>query len=295
MIVKTLKATNRNGDSIIFGRHFRLIEGFDLSNLTAAVNYSSSTMDGATYQNSRLEVRDFDLAFFIYNDYQDKWWVEERRRELFKVFNPKQNPIRLDFETKGGESYYVNANAEGTPSLPQGFENDNRAWQKGLIQFTCDDPFIYSASETVEEVASWIPAFEFPLEIVEGGIEMGYRNPSLIKNVPNDGDNETGMIIEFKALASLSKPSLINVNTYETFKLNTDMIGGDVIRVNTMTGQKSVILIRNNVQTNIFNKVDLLSKFLQLAPGDNLFRYDAASGIDNLEVRMKFRDRFVGV
>lgn len=295
MIVKELKITNSNGDSIQFGRHFRLKNGFDLSDLGANNSYSDSAGDGAKYQKTSLEIRNFDIDFFIYINGRDKWWIEERRRELFRVFNPKHNPMRLDFRTKGEESYYLTANLEGTPSLPQGFENVNFNWQKGLLQFTANDPFIYASSSTLVDIASWIGAFEFPLEIVEEGIEMGYRAPSLIANVINDGDNETGMIIRFKALASLSNPSLININTYETFKLNVDMVGGDVIEVSTYIGKKSVTLIRNNVRRNIFNTVDLMSIFLQLTPGDNLFRYNADSGVDNLEVSMHFTKRFVGV
>lgn len=295
MIVKELNITNSNGDSIQFGRHFRLIEGFDLSNLAADVSYSQSARDGANYQRTVLDIRDFDLSFFIYNNHQEEWWVEEKRQELFRVFNPKLNPMRIDFTSKGGESYYLTANLEGVPSLPQGFENDNKAWNKGLLQFTSGDPYIYASSSTLVEVASWIGAFEFPLEIVEGGIEMGYRSPSLISNVLNEGQSDSGMIIRFKALGSLSSPSLINVNTYESFKLNVNMIGGDVIEVSTYVGKKTVTLIRNNVRTNIFNSVDLSSTFLQLAPGDNLFRYDADTGLDNLEVSMSFTKSYVGV
>lgn len=295
MIVKELNISNSNGDSISFGRHFRLIDGLDLSNLAADVSYSQSTRDGSNYQRTVLDTRDFDLSFFIFNDQREKWWVEERRREAFGVFNPKLNPMRIEFITKGNESYYLNANLEGAPSFPQGFENDNHMWNKGLLQFSCGDPYIYAASSTLIEVASWIGGFEFPLEIVEGGIEMGYRTPSLIKNVLNEGQSTTGMIIRFKALASLSNPSLINVNTYESFKLNVQMIGGDVIEVSTYVGKKTVTLIRNNISTNIFNSVDLTSTFLQLAPGDNLFRYDADNGSDNLVVSMEFTKSYVGV
>lgn len=296
MIVKELKITNSNGDSIEFGRHFKLIEGFDLSNLSANVSYSDSTRDGATYQRTVLDTRDFDISFFLDKDYNEQWWVEEKRRELYRVCNPKHNPMRLDFTTKANESYYLNANLESTPSLPQGFSNDNRVWQKGLIQFSCDDPYLYQAASKLVDVALWIPSFEFILEIPEGeGIEMGTRSQNLIANVINDGDSDTGMIIRFKALATIQNPKLVNVNTYEELLLNVEMKQGDVIEVSTYVGKKMVTLIRNNVKSNIFNKVDLYSKFLQLSPGDNLFRYDASFGVDNLEVAMIFTNRYVGV
>ncbi len=295
MIVNELKITNSKGDSIQFGRHFRLLEGLDLSNLNADVSYSESTRDGASYQRTVLSTRGIDLLFYLRASNKEKWWVEERRRELFRVFNPKHNTMRVDFTTKDGENYYLNANLESAPSLPQGFENDNRVWQKGLLQFSCDDPFIYSGESSSVDIATWIGSFEFPLEIPEEGIEMGYRSESLIANVPNDGDSDTGMIIRFRALGTVVNPSLININTYDELNLDITMLGGDVVEVSTYVGRKTVTLIRNNIRTDISNTVDLYSKFLQLEPGDNLFRYDSESGLESLEVSMNFTNRFVGV
>jgi len=114
-------------------------------------------------------------------------------------------------------------------------------------------------------------------------------------NVLNDGQESTGMIIRFKALGTLVNPSLVNVNTYEELKLNTIMQAGDVIEVSTYQRKKSVTLIRNGVKTNIFNSLDLNSKFLQLEIGDNLFRYNADDGLDNLEISMIFTPRLLGV
>lgn len=295
MIIKNMTITNNRGDSITFGRHFRITDDFVMSGLTASVNYSDSTADGSNYQNTRLENRDFDIPFFIYRTITESWWIEDKRNEAYKVFNPKANPFRIDIITKNGEEYYLNANLEGSPSFPLGFENNNNEWQKGLLQFSCNDPYFYSKDAQNVDIALWVGAFEFPLEIPEEGIEMGYRSPSLIVNVLNDGQETTGMTIRFKALGTLTNPSLINVKTYETLKINTTMQGGDVIEVTTYLRNKKVKLIRNGVETNIFNLLDLSSTFLQLEIGDNLFRYNADSGIDNLEVSMNFTPRLLGV
>ena len=296
MIIKELKITNSSGDSISFGRHFRLYEEIDLSALKADVSYSESSNDGASYQRTRLGVRDINVPFFIYKTVEGNQWIEERRREAYKVFNPKKNQMRLDLTTKAGERYYINAELTSSPEFPTDFENSNTVWQKALLQFSCHDPYVYKADANLVQIATWVPAFGFELEIPDGtGIEMGYRSPSLIANVYNDGQEETGMIIKFKALGSLSTPSLINVNTYEEFKLNMDLIGGDMVEVSTYKGKKYARLIRNNIITSVFGKVDLSFTFLQLATGDNLFRYDVISGLDNLEVSMYFTSKLLGV
>lgn len=295
MLVKELKIANSRGDSITFGRHFYIDGEIDFSGLDASVNYSESTTDGSHYQNTKLENRDFDISFFIDRRNRESWWLEERKNEVYKVFSPKANPFRIDFTTEAGKEYYINANLESSPTFATEEENNNEGWLNGLLQFTAYDPFIYRKDAQSVDIALWVPSFEFPLEIFEDGIEMGYRSQSLIVNVKNDGQEKTGMLIRFKALGNLTNPSLINVNTYDELKLNIKMVAGDVIEVSTYQRKKSITLIRNNIKTNIFNCLDLNSKFLQLDIGDNLFRYNADDGIDNLEVSMTFTPRILGV
>ncbi|MEK3729703.1 phage tail family protein [Lysinibacillus sp. FSL W8-0953] len=299
MIANTITFTNLggNGDSVNFApnRHFRLINGFDLSALSATVNQSQSTKNGATYQSTKLESRDFDIEFFIYRNSESINWYEEKRHELFKVFNPLKNPIRIDFVTKGGKEYYIDAELVATPSLPQGWENDNNTWQKGLLQFNASDPFIYEKNEIKTDIALWMANLEFPLEVFEEGIEIGYRSPSLIVNVQNNGSDDTGMIIRFKAASEVVNPKLLNVNTYEELKLNFTMLPGDLIEISTFSGKRTAVLTRNNVKTNIFGKIDLSSTFLQLRVGDNLFRYDVDKGLDYLECSILHRNTLIGV
>lgn len=290
-----MKITNDSGDSIVFGRHFCLYDHFDLSGLVATVNYADSTGDGATYQRTRLDIREFDVPFYIDRNGREDWWIEEQRVLAYKVFNPKKNPMRLDIKTPADKKYYLNANLEGAPTFLTGDERENELFVDGLLQFTANDPYIYESNIQSVDIATWIGAFEFPLEIPTEGIEMGYRSESLIVNVVNDGQESTGMLIRFKALGTVVDPSLINVNTYEAFKLNFTMQGGDIIEVSTYQGRKTITLIRNNVKTDIFSARKLGSRFLQLDVGDNLFRYDAEEGLESLEVQIQFTPRLIGV
>lgn len=296
MILSEMKITNASGDSIEFGRHFKLLEDVDFSGLGANVNYADSSNDGANYQTTNLDVRNIEVKFFIDRLVDGVEWFEEKRQEAFRVFNAKKNPMRIDIKTKSGSEYYLMAELIELPSFSTGFESSNYRFQKGLLQFSCADPYLYSKNQSLVQIATWVPSFGFELDITSPqGIEMGYRSPSLIANVLNEGQDRTGMIIKFKALGSMSTPTLVNINTYETFKLNLDLLPGDVVEVSTYSGRKYARLTRNNVVTSVFGRIDLTSTFLQLETGDNLFRYDALTGIDNLEVSMYFSNKFVGV
>lgn len=297
--VRTCKITNSGGDSIAFGRHFFLDDDeLELSGLSADTNYSDSNQDGASYQETFLGVRELPIPFFIMKSSNSPEWIEQKRQEAFRVLNPKKNPMRIDFETAAGRKYYLNGELVSTPvfASKSDFEENNDFWLNGLIQMTCHDPYIYQNDVTFVSIASLVPALEFPIVIPpEEGVAFGYRSTSLIANVFNGGQVDSGMVIRYRATTSVLNPKLVNVNTQEELKLDFEMQGGDVVELSTEKGNRYARLIRNNETTSIFGRITIDSSFLQLDPGDNLFRYDAESGLENLDVSIHFRNKFVGV
>lgn len=126
---------------------------------------------------------------------------------------------------------------------------------------------------------------------------MGHREPSLIVNVLNNGQVKTGMIIEFFARGTLSNPSLFNVNTREFIKINKGMAAGEKFIRNTNVGKKKILQNLNCIGTDILNYLDIVGggdTFLQLDVGDNLFRYNADSNLDNLEINIYFSPQYLG-
>lgn len=297
MQVKSLKITNSSGDSITFGRHFYLDDGWDLSGLAAVVNYSDSNKDGASYQSTRMDVRDFPLPFFIKYTVQNADWIEARKQEAYTVCNPKKNPHTLEFETLAGQTYLLNAELTSSPTFAteEKMNESNEFWQNGLLQYTCSDPYLYKKENTVVHIASWIPNIVWPLVIPEEGVAFAYRTPSLIANVFNDGHVDSGIVIKFRATGPVSKPSLINVNTYQELKMNMELETGDVVEISTERGKRYAKLIKNNVPVSVFGKIDKMSEFLAVEPGDNLFRYNAESGLDNLDVIIYVSSKYLGV
>ena len=163
-----------------------------------------------------------------------------------------------------------------------------------IVDLIAPNPYWQDLSINRTDIAIWQGSFEFPLELVDEGIEMGYREPSLIINVLNQGDVTCGMKIQFKALATVVSPSLFNVNTREYFKINKTMEAGEVINVTTHFQNKRVQLNKNGVVSTLTGW-DYTSTFLQLDVGDNLLRYDADDGLDNLEVSIYFTPQYLGV
>ncbi|OLS02878.1 phage tail family protein [Tissierella creatinophila] len=249
----------------------------------------SPNQDGFSVTGESLQGRSLQILGIIKAN--DKVESAKYRAKLIQVFNPKMEGT-LIYEY-GDIKRQIRCKVEKAPI----FQKKDTSFKRQLfnIDLYCPNPFFTDAEESKEEIAIWQPAFEFALEIAEEGIEMGYREPSLIVNIFNQGAVKSGMTIKFRALATLTNPSLFNVNTREYFKINKTMEAGEIITVTTHFQNKRVNLIKNNITSNAFNWIDLDSTFLKLDPGDNLFRYDAETGLDNLEVDIYHSPQYLGV
>lgn len=64
----------------------------------------------------------------------------------------------------------------------------------------------------------------------------------------------------------------INQNNGAFLELdNVSLQSGDVVRINTLDGQKSVVLVRNNAESSLIGSVADGSTFLKIAPGGSKF------------------------
>lgn len=290
--IERLIYANERGDSIEFSRlsdyHVNPNDIVGLSDVRNAI-YSINSMgqDGDTYLGHRIESREIEIPGSI--KVRDKDILRDRQRYLNHVLNP-QHAATLTYEY-GDFRRVIDCKVDNAPVFSK------QAIFKGFtIQLLCHNPYWRKPYKTRDDIATWIGAFEFPVEIPQDeGWIIGYRQPSLIVNVFNEGDVRSGIKIEFRALGVTSNPQLLNVDTQEFIKLNIDLRAGDVLTLNTGYGEKEVTLTRNGVQTDAYRYLDPDSTYLQLAVGDNLFRYDADSALENLEVSIYHDDLYLGV
>lgn len=286
-----LKYINNNNKSIELGNAapflVTTIDGLG-SPQNEIYTQKSPYQDGVTATHSSLGPRNIVIEGKIIDSNREN--RQAYRYKLLSIFNPKlDGKLIIDL---GSAQRQIDCKVEQAPYFSS---NSEQNYQNFSISLLAPNPYWQDINTIKEEVAIWRGAFEFPLEIVEEGIEMGYREPSLIVNIFNKGDVACGMKILFKALATVVNPSLFNVNTREYFKINKTMQAGEVLTVTTHFQNKRVELNANGVVSNAFNWIDLDSTFLQLEVGDNLFRYDADGGLDNLEVSIYYTPQYLGV
>lgn len=260
------------------------IDGIDFPSLE--INTSSNAhMDGGVIDSVRVDKR----CISITADYKG-YNKEIMRKSLISFFNPKSYGTLII--SYGNIQRAIEYQVEKFQSKLTNIYDDLNF----IVDLICVNPYLKEVQESKIQVAQWLPKFHFPLVIPQTtGIIMGLRQPSLIVNIINTGDVETGMIIEFVAKGTLTNPSLTNIGTQQFIKLNRTMESGEVIRVNTNKGKKKVMQNLSGVETDIMNLLTLDSDFLQLAVGDNLLRYNADTNVDNLEVSIYYNPSYLGV
>lgn len=264
-----------------------LINQFDMAIPVTINSIDTTYRDGEHYISNSLESREIDLTIIAMGDnYED---FKKLKKDLEKAFNPKLDEGLL-IDKINNKCIRCICEKISSPKC------DNECNGTFTIALKACYPYWEDYNTSKQDIASWRGRFHFPLRCtINNKIVMGVKEPSLIANINNTGDVETGMIIEFRALGTVKNPSLFNINTREFIKVNSTMTAGEIIRVNTNVGHKSIVKVNNDVETKIMNLLDIDSTFLQLAVGDNLFRYNADDGFNFMEVSIYFNPSYLGV
>ncbi|MFR1708167.1 MAG: phage tail family protein [Clostridium sp.] len=286
MDIKLILKSNNKTLDIAKSTSYKLvnIDGIERANLELNTA-SNAQFDGSVIIGRRIQNRPISITV----DYKGEN-KEIERQKLISFFNPKNKGVLI--AEYGGIERAIEYEIEDFNCQLTNIHDD----LSFTVDLICHNPYWRNIVESKINIALWKGIFKFPLIITQNiGIVMGLREPSLIVNVLNIGDVESGMIIEFKALGTLKNPSLLNVNTGEFLKINKSMVSGEIIKVNTNVGNKKVIKDLNGIETNILNLIDLDSTFLQLNVGDNLFRYNADENLNNLEISIYYNPYYLGV
>lgn len=255
-------------------------------------SYKYVNQIGVYVTGTSLETRSVDISGWVIASTERE--MTNRKTILNRFFNPQQavDLFYKDYALR----FLPNTSVRYSTAIAE----NNEVVCKFKVEGYCPDPLFAEQAESKVAAASTIGLFHFPLIMSKtptppGGIVFGVRQPSLIVAITNSGAVSIGMKVVFKANGTLSNPSIINVNTQKYFKVNKTMQAGEVIEIDTIIGEKKVQGTLNGVTSNYFKYRDLDSEWLQLAVGDNLFRYDADENVGNLEVYIYFNNKYLEV
>lgn len=245
-------------------------------------------MDGSYLNNAFIEKRNVVISFQMRGIN-----IEKRRHLLYRVVKPS-GYIKVYYKTAGIDVY--------TEGYVETCEISNfDALTSGQISIICPDPYWYSASAVYSYYSQVTGAFHFPFPESDAPFPLGIYSTTDNIIIQNDGD-ETGFTIRIEASSDETvpeiaayTPTIYNANTGEYLQIKGDILKGDVITITTKTGNKTVTLTRNGVDSNIINRLVSGSTWLSLREGKNTFHVQAVRGVKNLKVTLMHRNAYLGV
>lgn len=245
-------------------------------------------MDGSYLNNAFIEKRNLVISFEMRGI-----GLEKRRHALYRVVKPSRY-IKVFYKTAGIDVY--------TEGYVETCEISNfDALTSGQISIICPDPYWYSTSAVYAYYSQVTGAFHFPFPESDAPFPLGVYSTTDNIIIQNDGD-ETGFTIQIEASSNETvpeiaayTPTIYNADTGEYLQIKGEILKGDVITITTKTGNKTVTLTRNGVDSNIINRLVSGSTWLSLREGKNTFHVQAVRGVKNLKVTLMHRNAYLGV
>lgn len=283
---KRILCRNEKNTECVFDYDFNpffLVSAEGLYSVKSTLQTAANSMtDGSTYMGGVIDEREIVITAQYHKNYK------ENRDFLFKMFRPKSRGVLLYEEN--GETREIDYIVENIEVEEKGVIRDI------TLDLVCTNPFFRDSDYKVAIMQGIIGMFEFPHEFLDSGEEFGCRVHEQIKEIENRSSVERiGMEIIIEALSFVVNPRITKVRTMEYIEADIKLKAGDVLRITTGTNEKGAILMRNGEETNVNAAITPESEFIQLEVGKNMLQYAAVAGKDNMNVEIRYRQKYIGV
>lgn len=246
------------------------VDGIELPEIDMAT-YDIASIDGTKVSNIKMPDREITVTLVI------RGKVEPNRRALHQLCRVR-SVMRLHFVTDGGAKYI-----DGYVKSIDSNRFDNLVEMD--ITFTCPDPYFKAEQGVIVDMSRTYGAFYFPFGMQRVAAVQDMLRTATVNSV---SENETGIIIRVTFLASASNLRITNADTGEYLTINYGFSNGDILEINTIDGQKDVVLYHGETERSIIAYVEDGSTFFQLQSGDNRFNYVLNGQPQNVNAEMEF-------
>lgn len=267
--------TNKRGETleITNNSNYGVIDIDGLAPTDATINTSHDVgADGSVFNSSYQNDRTITVTLAI------NYPAEENRLALFKYFRPKSNcRLRIVTDTR---DVWIDAYVQRLPV------NMFKKKQTAQIVMTCPKP-LFNGSQKGGTMTETHPLFEFPFE---APLELSETGETEVE-VRNNGDVETGAEFIVYALGNVSRPSISNRSTGESFAVEVDLEAGESLVVSTVEKEKAVYINTNGgEQRSVAGS--FVGDWMQIEPGRNELVL-SVSGMAQVDV--SFTEKYEGV
>lgn len=267
-------------------------DGLDLGSVTATHNMTQYIdLIGKHLDSTVLAPRDISIVGWIIGESLEV--IKKRKVILDKSINPMYG-IKLEI----GE-YALNFRPDTSIQFSKEWDYNNQYMVKFQIQGTAPMPlFLLKDYSTFRKRVDKKSDFHFPFSIPKNkGVKFGYFPFESIRNMPNDGDVESGAIISITAGGTaITNPVIENLTTGDKIEFVMTLQPQEKLVVDTQLGQQTATLIQGSLETNAMKYLTIDSDIdMALALGFNRLSITADTGEEDMDIKVDFSPRFMEV
>lgn len=262
-----------SGKKYVFGKNGNTVFDMDLGNgMSVDIGTSQGfSQIGETVEGQSVTGRPINVKGTIFGD------VVQRKRIMRNIIAPFTSG-RLIFG-----DYFTRVYVKSAPTFST-IRDDGRF----SLQFFAPFPFFYGNSESTVELGGVTPLFKFPVNYAIPH-KFGERANEKYSNIVNSGDVKVPFRITLQSMGTSTNPTISNLTTFESLKLNGVLYAGDSIDIyrddhNIMR----VDLYSGGVVSDATSWVDEDSTLFELNVGDNLIAANDDEGGAGLTARFSF-------
>ncbi len=267
-------------------------DGLDLGSAVATHNMTQYIdLIGKHLDSTVLAPRDINIVGWIIGESLEV--IKKRKVVLDKAINPMYG-VKLEIG-----DYALNFRPDTSIQFSKEWDYNNQYMVKFQIQGTAPMPlFLLKDYSTFRKNVEKQSDFHFPFSISKDkGVKFGYFPFESIRNMPNDGDVESGMVITLTAGATaITNPVITNLTNGEQIKFVMTLYTGEKLIVDTQLGQQTATLVQGSLRTNAMKYLTIDSDIdMVLALGFNKLSIEADTGEDDMTINVEFSPRFLEV
>lgn len=282
-------------------------EGVDWGNVPVNHNtYSYPNQIGDSISSSKIENRDVTIvgyAYYMLDEQERQEYgrssrdeyaydkIKEKKKKLNDLINP-QDYVRIIVG-----DYYLEGKPSGSPKYASIEDENNTYFCKFMVSIFCANPMFHKNTETKTVLSDDISAFHFPFILEPTGYIMGIRTNYLMLLIENEGNAKIGGKIILEAKDTIVNPSIENLTTGETMKINKTLSIGEKVIINTSDGEdKGVYGIVGDVEYDYLQYWDFTNVWLKFEPGNTLIGYSTENfAEESLDVSVELNPEKFGL
>lgn len=261
---------------VVFLEKVEGIGGAEYENTTS----TATGEDGETVEGESQSARHSVITAFVLSDYDT---IKDQVDAVFQKGIDGQMSVYRDDGTIRTATY-----------RPESWELPQEGIIRTLtINLLHPDPLFYDPEEDYTAMASWRALATFPFTF-HSPFRVSEFISNLLASITNTSSTDQALRIVFTATGEVHNPFLIDVKRQETLKVQTVMHNGDRITITTAPTDMHIMQQSGGAETEITNLAVWPIAWLQLHPGENLYRYGADSGLASLTVQIWHRQSYSG-